>query len=76
LPTSLRSTPPAGTAPTAPGGVALVDHDTFEVIGPWEKERGDQWFGYEVWWHLRDDVAITSPSTTAGSTSRASEPAS
>jgi methanethiol oxidase len=43
-----------------PGGVALVDHDTFEVIGPWEKERGDVYFGYDVWWHLRDDVAITS----------------
>jgi methanethiol oxidase len=43
-----------------PGGVALVDHDTFEVIGPWEKDRGDVYFGYDVWWHLRDDVAITS----------------
>jgi methanethiol oxidase len=43
-----------------PGGVALVDHDTFEVIGPWEKERGDVYFSYDVWWHLRDDVAITS----------------
>jgi selenium-binding protein 1 len=43
-----------------PGGVALVDHDTFEVIGPWEAERGDVYFGYDVWWHLRDDVAITS----------------
>src|SRR5256884_1883514 len=43
-----------------PGGVALVDHDTFEVIGPWEKDRGDDHFGYDVWWHLRDDVAITS----------------
>jgi len=43
-----------------PGGVALVDHDTFEVIGPWEKDRGDVHFGYDVWWHLRDDVAITS----------------
>ena len=23
-----------------PGGVALIDHDTFEVIGPWEVDRG------------------------------------
>lgn len=22
-----------------PGGVALVDHDTFEVLGPWEQDR-------------------------------------
>jgi methanethiol oxidase len=43
-----------------PGGVALIDHDTFEVIGPWEKDRGDQFFGYDVWWHLNEDVAITS----------------
>jgi len=43
-----------------PGGVALVDHDTFEVIGAWEKDRGDQYLGYDIWWHLRDDVAITS----------------
>ena len=43
-----------------PGGVALIDHDSFEVIGPWEKERGDQYFGYDVWWHLNADVAITS----------------
>jgi selenium-binding protein 1 len=43
-----------------PGGVALIDHDTFEVIGAWEKSRGEQHFAYDVWWHLNDDVAITS----------------
>jgi selenium-binding protein 1 len=43
-----------------PGGVALIDHDTFEVIGPWEKDRGDQFFGYDVWWHLNENVGITS----------------
>src|SRR5581483_5412049 len=43
-----------------PGGVALIDHDTFEVTGAWETDRGDQYFGYDVWWHLSDDVAITS----------------
>jgi selenium-binding protein 1 len=43
-----------------PGGVALIDHDTFEVTGAWETDRGDQYFGYDVWWHLNDDVAITS----------------
>ena len=43
-----------------PGGVALIDHDSFEVIGAWEKDRGDQFFGYDVWWHLNEDVAITS----------------
>ena len=35
-----------------PGGVALIDHDTFEVIGQWELDRGAQFFAYDVWWHL------------------------
>ena len=43
-----------------PGGVALIDHDTFEVTGAWETDRGDQFLAYDVWWHLNDDVAITS----------------
>ena len=43
-----------------PGGVALLDHDTFEVVGPWEKDRGPQYFAYDVWWHLRHDTVITS----------------
>jgi selenium-binding protein 1 len=43
-----------------PGGVALIDHDTFEVLGAWEQDRGDQYLGYDVWWHLKEDVAITS----------------
>ena len=43
-----------------PGGVALIDHDTFEVTGAWETDRGEQHFAYDVWWHLNDDVAVTS----------------
>jgi methanethiol oxidase len=43
-----------------PGGVALIDHETFEVTGAWETDRGDQFFAYDVWWHLNEDVAITS----------------
>jgi methanethiol oxidase len=43
-----------------PGGVALIDHDTFAVTGAWETDRGDQYFAYDVWWHLNEDVAITS----------------
>jgi selenium-binding protein 1 len=43
-----------------PGGVALLDHDTFDVIGAWEQDRGDQWFGYDGWWHLNYDTVITS----------------
>ena len=43
-----------------PGGVALLDHDTFEVVGAWELDRGEQFFGYDVWWHLNHDTVITS----------------
>jgi len=43
-----------------PGGVALLDHDTFDVVGAWELDRGDQYFAYDVWWHLNQDTVITS----------------
>lgn len=43
-----------------PGGIALIDHDTFEVIGPWEQDRGAQFFAYDVWWHLNYDTVVTS----------------
>lgn len=43
-----------------PGGVALIDHDTFEVIGQWELDRGSQFLAYDVWWHLQYDTLVTS----------------
>ena len=43
-----------------PGGVALLDHDTFDVVGPWEHDRGEQYFAYDGWWHLHHDTMITS----------------
>src|SRR6185437_5797352 len=43
-----------------PGGVALLDHHTFAVIGPWEADRGEQFLAYDMWWHLRHDTAVTS----------------
>jgi selenium-binding protein 1 len=49
-----------GANDDGPGGVALLDHDTFEVIGPWERDRGPQYFAYDVWWHLRHDTVVTS----------------
>jgi methanethiol oxidase len=49
-----------GGSEDGPGGVALLDHNTFEVTGPWEADRGDQYLAYDVWWHILDDVAITS----------------
>ena len=43
-----------------PGGVALLDHDSFDVVGAWELDRGEQYFAYDVWWHLDYDTVITS----------------
>jgi selenium-binding protein 1 len=43
-----------------PGGIALLDHDTFDVVGQWELDRGDQYYAYDLWWHLNDDTLITS----------------
>src|SRR5262250_1221320 len=42
-----------------PGGVALLDHANFDVIGQFEQDRGDQFLAYDVWWHINDDVMVT-----------------
>ncbi|GII87224.1 selenium-binding protein [Sphaerisporangium siamense] len=44
----------------APGGVFMLDHDTFEPLGPWEADRGPQRLHYDFWWHLGHDTMITS----------------
>ena len=49
-----------GFGQEGPGGVALLDHSSFEVTGAWEADRGDQFLAYDVWWHINHDVAITS----------------
>jgi selenium-binding protein 1 len=43
-----------------PGGVFILDHDTFEPRGIWEKDRGPQKLGYDFAWHLGHDTTITS----------------
>jgi methanethiol oxidase len=43
-----------------PGGIALLDHDSFEVLGRWEVDRGPQYLAYDVWWHIAHDVVVTS----------------
>jgi methanethiol oxidase len=43
-----------------PGGVFLLDHDSFDVLGRWEVDRREQYLAYDFWWHLGYDVAITS----------------
>jgi selenium-binding protein 1 len=43
-----------------PGGIFVLDHDTFEPRGKWELNRGPQFLAYDFWWHLGHDVMITS----------------
>jgi selenium-binding protein 1 len=43
-----------------PGGIFLMDHDNFEVLGKWEIDRGPQFLAYDFWWHLGHDVLISS----------------
>jgi selenium-binding protein 1 len=43
-----------------PGGIFLLDHFNFDVIGPWEVDHGDQYLHYDFWWHLLHDTLLTS----------------
>jgi selenium-binding protein 1 len=43
-----------------PGGVFVMDHETFDVRGQWEVDRGPQTFAYDAWWHLGYDTMVTS----------------
>jgi methanethiol oxidase len=43
-----------------PGGIFILDHETFEIKGKWERERGPQHLSYDFWWHLGHDTMITS----------------
>jgi selenium-binding protein 1 len=43
-----------------PGGVFLMDHETFDVLGRWELDRGPQELAYDFWWHLGYDTMVTS----------------
>jgi selenium-binding protein 1 len=43
-----------------PGGIFILDPETFEIRGRWEKDRGPQQLSYDFWWHLGHDTMITS----------------
>ncbi len=53
-----------------PGGILVLDHYSLDVLGRWEVDRGDQYFSYDFWWHLTEDVMVTSewavPNTIEG----------
>ena len=50
----------AGNSDEGPGGIALLDHDTFDVLRAWETDRGPQYLAYDAWWHLNQNTLITS----------------
>jgi selenium-binding protein 1 len=43
-----------------PGGVFVLDGETFDVRGRWEMDRGPQYLAYDFAWHLGHDSMITS----------------
>jgi selenium-binding protein 1 len=43
-----------------PGGIFVLDHFTFDVLGRWEIDRGDQYLHYDFWWHLLYDTLLSS----------------
>jgi selenium-binding protein 1 len=43
-----------------PGGIFVLDAETFDVRGRWECDRGPQYLAYDFWWHLGHDTMITS----------------
>lgn len=53
---SALGTPEGG----GPGGIFLLDHFSFDVLGQWEMDRGPQYLAYDFWWHLGHDTMVTS----------------
>jgi methanethiol oxidase len=43
-----------------PGGIFVLDHETFEPRGAWELDRGPQVLSYDFAWHLGHDTVVTS----------------
>ncbi len=43
-----------------PGGIFVMDHDSFDILGTWELDRGPQYLAYDFWWHLGFDTVLTS----------------
>ena len=43
-----------------PGGIFLLDHESFAVKSAWEEDRGPQELAYDFWWHLNHGTVITS----------------
>jgi selenium-binding protein 1 len=57
-----------------PGGVFVMDHQSFDVLGKWELDRGPQQLAYDFWWHLGFDTLITSEWGTPNMVSKGVNP--
>ena len=57
-----------------PGGIFMLDHETFEPKGKWEVDRGPQFLAYDFWWHLGKEVMITSEWGTPNMVNRGVDP--
>src|SRR5436309_108045 len=43
-----------------PGGIFMLDCETFEILCQWEMDRGPQFLHYDFWWHLGFDTLLSS----------------
>ena len=43
-----------------PGGIFLMDCESFDLLGAWEVDRGPQHFAYDFWWHLGHNTLLSS----------------
>jgi selenium-binding protein 1 len=41
-------------------GVFLMDCESFDIIGPWEMDRGPQKMSYDFWWNITKDYMVSS----------------
>ncbi len=44
----------------APGGFAVLDASTFDVLGRWEHDKGDMEFAYDFWYQPRKNFMLSS----------------
>lgn len=43
-----------------PGGFAVLDAETFDVVGSWEEKKNGQEFMYDFWYQPRQNVLVSS----------------
>ena len=41
-------------------GIFLLDCETFDVLGRWEMDHGDQRLSYDFWWNIPHDYMVSS----------------